>query len=439
MIAVSVLVRKILQCICLVSTAGVLAGCASYYAGDRYEDRAGQPDGRRFGVIAPKYYGYGEGRDQTEAEKQAEADALFRAASVLLEDAALLYGERIERVIENIRNHDPYIIAGSRETVDWSREQGTYQIIAGIRINLDALADRMAQEGLKGGQVTDRNVNLRLTDEQVPQIGSRQHLRDVLSRPERIWEDIEKPVFLVYHNEGQNADPALASAAAAAANRSLSNYGMEYIAYNQVQEILADQDLVFTDVTGRESTLRWIASRFRNDYYINVSFQTSARQTAFSRYEGEAYITLTCYDSYTARGIAEVVHQTGPVTGAASSYGARIEALQQGMEKAMDELMHQIGGEIVAEARSGEQYELIIINSYSDRMMREFAQQLEYRVRSLRRSSFSLDESRYVLVYEGSVEELEDVIYEASSLTPGLSGMYLVYQRGNSLTFDSGM
>lgn len=416
-----------------------VGGCASYYGGDRYQVGPKLPADGPAGVLAPWYYGYGEADTREDAQKKAEADALFRAASVLLEDAALLYGDKIEQVIQGIPNHDPYILSGSRRVIDWSRENGAYQVITGVRVNLDALAARIAQEGIRGGRIVPGASGLRLPDEQQPEILRREHLRDVLSRPERIWKDTEKPVFLVYHERTHMTDPALSTAAVASANTSLSNVGLPYITYDQVKEILKDQDLAFTDVTGRASTLRWIASRFRNDYYIDVSFQTSARQTGASRYEGEAFITLTCYDSFTGEGIASVVHQTGALPGATSAFGARMGAVQKGMDGAMEKLLQQISGKVVAQARSGEQFELVIINSFSDRIMRQFAQQLGYRVNALRRSSFSLDESRYVLVYDGSLEELEDIIYETSSLVPGLSDMYLVYQRGNSLTFDTGM
>ncbi len=418
----------------------LLAGCASYYPGDRYGIQP--PDSRydddQVGVLAPTFYGYGEGVDRSSAEDAAAADAIYRAMSVLLGEASTVYAEKMRRVISDIRRLDLYTVHQTRRIIEWDRVGGLYQVILGVRVNLDAAASLLVQHTIRGGRIPDRAAGLRLPDEVVPEVLPGQRLQDVLSRPVPMWGAGEKPVFLVYHAQTLG-DPALFRAAAAGANSYLASLGFPYLDYDHVQEILSDQDLVFSDIAGRTSALRWIASRFRNDYFIDVLVETSGRQVSANLYQAEAYISLTCYDSFSAEGKGSVFYQTPAVTSSTSLFSARSLAVQQGIEAAMKRLMADISSSLVADARMGNQYELIFISTTNDQLMRSLSQRIEYRVTNVRRSSFSLDESRYVVVFSGTVTELEDIVYEAASMVPGLSDLYLVYQRGNSVTFHTGL
>jgi hypothetical protein len=71
--------------------------------------------------------------------------------------------------------------------------------------------------------------------------------------------------------------------------------------------------------------------------------------------------------------------------------------------------------------------------------MRSFADRLERKVQSVRRVSYSPEETIYEVRLIGRITDLEDVIYDTAETVDGLEGMYLVYQRGNSITFNSGM
>jgi hypothetical protein len=108
------------------------------------------------------------------------------------------------------------------------------------------------------------------------------------------------------------------------------------------------------------------------------------------------------------------------------------------MNKAVAEIMEKSAVYVTKDAQRGRQYELIIMKTYQDRVVRDLEQLIADQVENFRRLSFSPEQSRYALQYSGDMDELIDIIYESSELIPELQGMYLVYQRGGSITFNTG-
>ncbi len=427
---------SVLQRIIIILLMLPTVGCASYYGGDRYREEAPRTDPRlleRAGVTAPMFFGYGEGASRQEAEAAAKQDALFRSAVVMLEESALLYGDQVQRIIAGIRNLEPYCIPGTLETVAWDRAEGKYQLIAGVRINLRALSDRIVSSGIEAGMIRDQVFGLRLPDEPFPEIDGERPLSEVLFRPEMLWQDVSRPVFLVSCSAAGITDAAFADTATAAARGVLVRYGFPAAEYDQMQ-----QQAAVMDVPGVPAHLRLDASPLPYDYHIEISAETSVEQTGSSRYLGRAFITVTCYDASTGQEIGGAVHQTKAVSSTASLYGAGMRALRTGTEEVMENLLVQISGRITDQVHRGEQYELVFIGAAADPGMDEFISRLEQQAASLRRTSFSLDEIRFVLVFDGSPEELEKRIRRAAAMVPGAAHMHLVNQQENSLIFDAG-
>lgn len=57
----------------------------------------------------------------------------------------------------------------------------------------------------------------------------------------------------------------------------------------------------------------------------------------------------------------------------------------------------------------------------------------------MRRISTSPEETKYEVRLIGRIEDLEDIVYDVAESISGFEGISLVYQRGNSITFDSGL
>jgi len=91
------------------------------------------------------------------------------------------------------------------------------------------------------------------------------------------------------------------------------------------------------------------------------------------------------------------------------------------------------------ELTQGIKYDLVIQNTFDSRLMRDFMKKMERKVKSIKRISTSPEETKYDVRLIGRIEDLEDLVYDVSEGLPGLEGISLVYQRGNSITFDSGL
>ena len=85
----------------------------------------------------------------------------------------------------------------------------------------------------------------------------------------------------------------------------------------------------------------------------------------------------------------------------------------------------------------GIRYEVIVQNPLGDRDMSRFWSRLQRDVKDVQSVSQSREEVKYYVWYIGSVDDLKNVIYEASEQVAGLENMEMVLTRGKSITFNT--
>ncbi|MGM0431540.1 MAG: hypothetical protein ACQEQU_02375 [Spirochaetota bacterium] len=414
-------------------------GCVSYYAGERYGESEGgdwsqseQPEG----VTAPVFYGYGTGATRDDAEVSAVKDALVRASLLALREQAAVYQEKVELLFARSSRIDSYILSSSVDLVDWDYDRGTYEAIVSVRPMLPELSRLLRANDISGALVAD-NVTLRMKDQNLPNYDSSTPLSQVLPPVGGSWETGGRPTFLVYYDESQVSDPFTARAAVLTANDFLSSMGFDYVDLNQIEALKQDQEYAFAEETGQSSMIRWIASRLHADYYIDVSVSTSSYARGGSYY-GEATTLLNCFESSTAAGRGSMFIQSEDPIKAASRTSAVDKAVAQGVTEGMKGLMEKLSEYLAADAQKGTAYDLVIMKTYQDRVMRTFEDVFSQKTQQLSRNSFSPEETHYKVVFNGQAEQLIEAVYESAELIPELEGMYLLYQRGNSLSFHSG-
>lgn len=122
-----------------------------------------------------------------------------------------------------------------------------------------------------------------------------------------------------------------------------------------------------------------------------------------------------------------------------SERDALLNAVQLSVYKAMAEAVRQSRAYFARDLRNGIAYDVIVVNTPDDRVMRSFMKALEAKVKEVRILSASGQQTHYQITLSGTVSDLKDMIYAASGSTTGLEGMSLVALRGKSLTFDAGM
>lgn len=437
---VNIMRRAIYKTLVLVLLITMITGCASsYYRGDRYgtaADLASQADEDQDGVSSPTYFGYGAGKDPDAAEQAALKDAVRRSVYDALGDAAVIVQGQVEQVFREIRTVDSFILDFSRRIIDKDHRDGIYETIVSVRVDIAEIATYLLARGISGGRIVP-GKGLLLPDMVLPSYGSALPLSQVLPAAGYAWEGGWTPVFMVYFDQNRSTDAFMSDLVVSAAGDTLSEKGFPYVDTKRIEEIKQEQDAVFTDEQGYASMLRWVASQVHADYYIDAAVQYSVRQQG-SGYTAEATVTLDCFDASTASGRGSVVVGSPSPARGSTRQGAIEMAVVESVKVAMDRLLQKVSGYFVSDAEKGVTYDLIVMRTLDDKMMREFVKALEPSVISVRRVSFSLEESRYTILFDGSQDQLEDAIYAAAERVQGLERFFLVYQRGKSLTFDTG-
>jgi hypothetical protein len=149
---------------------------------------------------------------------------------------------------------------------------------------------------------------------------------------------------------------------------------------------------------------------------------------------------LKNFDASTAAGRGSSYYQTVPPAMSTVSEGDALNnAVASATFNAIQKAVDQARAYTQKELTQGIKYDLVVQNTYDSRLMRDFMKKMERKVKSIKRISTSPEETKYEVRLIGQIEDLEDLVYDVSEGLPGLEGMSLVYQRGNSITFDSGL
>ncbi len=413
----------------------------------------------------PLYYGTGSGSTQSAAMNAAKMRAVRSAVQDALGQAAAAAKQKqIEELFPLDENANPYVRSNTMEIIDRSSGEEEYTVTLGIRVDLEPVSRVLRGAGVYGGKVRPGGGAVKLADQQAPPAGAAvaqeeekaaemakaeepreqppEEEREPLD-PEKVKivrEIVNNMTYMVYFNEETEDDPFLAKTAVGMANKYLSQQGMDYVDMEQIERIKEDQSDAYEAETGQSvSIIQWIAGKLNADIYTQVSIDSNTEQRD-GNYYASASVSLKNYDASTGAGRGTAYYQTiPPAMSTVSEEDALNNAVASATFKAMEEAIKQAKNHTQKELREGIKYELVVQNSFDSRVMRNFANRLERKVKQVRRRSFSPEETVYEVRMIGRITELEDVIYDTAEAVDGLGGMYLVYQRGNSITFNTGM
>ena len=414
-------------------------GCAtSFYTGDRYQDSSSGstiqdiPDSSAF----PLYYGYGEGTSDKLAIHTAEQDAVARLILDALGDEALLMQSGVFSTAESIQNIDSFILPGSLEVIERDYNTGTYKRLVQVRIDAALSAEYFFDRGITGGMLDGKTI-LRLADAEMPEYNPSDPIDNMLQTSGFNWEGGWEPTFLVYYDEEQDTQAFPARTAVLTAADYLSSLGFSYVDLSQIEMIKKDQDYAFVEEQGYSSMIRWVASKLNADYYIDTAVKVSSYAEKGDFYAA-ASISVNCFSASTGAGRGTAFYHTIESVKGKTSQAAEDKAVASAMVQAMTDLMKKSSRYFVEDAEIGSEYELILMRTPLNKAMRELLKVLQVSVSEIRRTSYSVEETHFSIRFNGRMEELEEYIYQAAESVAGLEDLYLVYQRGNSFTFNTG-
>ncbi len=412
---------------------------------------------------SPMYYGTGTGASQTAAMNSAKMAAVRKAVQDAVgAPAALAKKDQIESLFSDDANANSFVYNSSTQILDRGSSDGSYTLTLGVRINLEAVANLLRSNDIYGNKVLPQGGEVTLLDQQPPSgtTAASQEAKaegeqakpaaeekstaatgKLSTEQEQIIRDIvDNLVYMVYFNEETEDDPFLAKTAVGMANKYLSQNGMEYVDMDQIERIKEDQMAAYEAETGQGiSVLQWIAGKLNADIYIEVSVDANT-ETKKGKYFGSASVSLKNFDASTGAGRGTAFYQTvPPAMSTVSTEDALNNAVASATYKAMQEALKQAENYTEKELRQGIKYQLVLQNTSDARAMRDFVKKMEREVQEIRRLSYSPSEAKYEVRLIGKISDLEDIVYDVSESVDGMAGIYLVYQRGNSITFDTGM
>lgn len=411
---------------------------------------------------SPVYYATGSGSSQSAAFNDAKMNAVKKAASDALGIAsAAANRDKLMSKIYIPSTANAYVYNETMEILDRGDDNGSSTVSIGIRINLEAISNVLRANDIYGNIILPQGGEVLLSDmdrpsfapepvvaeekavEEKPASVSAGSTASTDATPEEIAlinEIISKLSFMVYYDEESATDPFLAKTAVGMANRYLSENGMEYVDLGQIEQIKKDQAAAYEDETGQAvSMIQWIAGKLNADIYIEIVVDANSN-TKNNRYYGSASVSLKNFDASTAAGRGSSYYQTvPPAMSTVSEDDALNNAVASATFNAIKKAVDQARAYTQKELTQGIKYDLVVQNTYDSRLMRDFMKKMERKVKSIKRISTSPEETKYEVRLIGQIEDLEDLIYDVSEGLSGLEGMSLVYQRGNSITFDSGL
>lgn len=420
---------------------------------------------------SPMYYGSGEAGTQSGAINSAKLSAVKKAVSDALGTAsAMANRERLEDEVYGKVNGNALVYNDTLEILDRSSNGGQYAVTLGVKINLPAVADALRGADIYGGIITPQGGDVALPDQAPPVTTPPAASNEASPAPAAgnvpapsgrteassaggeaaaavdpaqaalIREIIDNLTYMVYYDESTGMDPFIAKAAVGMANKFLSENGMEYVDLEQIERIKKDQAAAYEDETGESiSMIQWIAGKLNADIYIEVSVDTNSSAKG-GKYYGSASVSLKNYDSSTGAGRGTAFYQTiPPALSMVSEADAVNNAVASATYNAIKKAVQQAKGYTEKELVNGIKYDLVIQNTPDSRLMRDFMKKLQRKVKSVKRISTSSEETKYEVRIIGRIEDLEDIVYDTADSIPGMEGIALVYQRGSSITFDSGM
>lgn len=424
---------------CLISTllAAVLllAGCAS-------TEPVGEP------AEPSVYFGVGAGPAIGPALRSAKVDAL-RAAVIdeIGREAERAQYEHIAAVLYDVGSPDRYLDSGSMEILR-RENRGSVDdpdLLVEIRVAVDrrGIRDILARNGI--GSEVPADAAAESDEDAASPGGSGARGRSRSSAEEAVPEDsfvaraLDTMTMLVMEDPESQVAREYLSPAVAQGNRYLLEAGYTVVDQGQMETLLRDRELVYEETTGtRASVLQWVAQRLNADVYVVVDLNTHGEIDG-DDYYGNATINLTMYETSTGQLLGSVSRRSQRTYSPASLDDAVTNAVQSATYAAMERAEQQVRSGMAASFSRGIRYEVTIQRSLDSRVMRDFRSALRNDAEELVTEAQTAEETVYTIYFRGSLEELEDRIYEVAGDVAGLQDLYHVMTRGRNLVFNTGL
>jgi hypothetical protein len=245
--------------------------------------------------------------------------------------------------------------------------------------------------------------------------------------------------YMIYYNETAQIDPKLAKVAVSQANRYLiEKLGLSVIDFDQIERNKKDQQLAYQSETGGAiDPIQYLAQKFNADVYVEIDFSLSSEKRD-NKYYSSAQGSMKIFDTSTAALLGSVVLQGQTAFSPNSADAAATNAIASAVWIAMPKMIEQSKELVKNSLARGIRYEIIIQKTPDSRQVSQLRRALAKKLREVEQVSYSAGGTKlYVYTFQKG-DKVEDAVYDAGSAA-GMASINLIYSRGKSYTFDSGM
>jgi hypothetical protein len=245
--------------------------------------------------------------------------------------------------------------------------------------------------------------------------------------------------YMVYYNDASGMDPRFAKMAVTQANRYLiEKLGLSVIDFDQIERNKKDQlDAYQAETGGSIDLIQYLAQKFNADVYVEIDLKAAGSGTP-GNWSGSAQGTMKLFETSTAVLLGSIAFMSPPTFSPVSQDSAVANAIAASVWQAMPKMTEQSKALIGASLSRGIRFELVAQKIPDAKMVAQFIKALGRKFREVEQLSFSSGETRIALYAFSTKAKVQEAIYDAAT-TALMPDMYLVYMRGKSFTFNSGL
>jgi len=245
--------------------------------------------------------------------------------------------------------------------------------------------------------------------------------------------------YMVYYNEDAKVDPKLAKTAVSQANRYLiEKLGLSVVDFDQIEKNKKDQQTAYESETGGSIDLnQYLAQKFNADVYVEIDFALTS-ETRDAKFYASVQGSMKIYDTSTAALLGSIVLASQTAFSPNSAEAAATNAIAGSVWAAMPKMVNQSKELLKNALARGVRFEVVVQKTPDSKQVSQFRRALAKKVREVEQVSYSTGSTKLYLYTFMKGDKVEDAIYDAAAAA-GMNDLNLVYSRGKSYTFDTGM
>ncbi len=245
--------------------------------------------------------------------------------------------------------------------------------------------------------------------------------------------------YMVYYDQNSKMDPQIAKIAVSQANRYLiEKLGLSVIDFDQIEKNKKDQQAAYQAETGGSiDMIQYLAQKFNADVYVEITLTVDS-ETRDGKYYASAQGAMKIFDTSTASLMGSIAFQSQPAFSPTSEDAAVQNAVAASVWMAMPKLTEQTRALLQNSLSQGIRYEIILQKTPDSRQISQLRRALAKKMREVDQVSYSPSQTVLNVYTFQPKNTIEDAMYEAADAA-NMPDLNLVYSRGKSFTFNSGL